>query len=125
MKKTRFKRSNHFPEGSKEPIRELLKLFPFRKHPIQRFPGFGWTTSQYPLSDTEILKAFARVSNRIYGVRFGRSSRYAVLDIDKHSRYHSPESVAQIRNCLRADGFGKTIIYRSSHSGGWHIYLFF
>ena len=71
------------------------------------------------------MKAAACVHNKYLGTRSGRASRFAVLDIDVDSRYHNRESVHRIQSLLADAGLRDSIIYQSSDSGGWHIYISF
>lgn len=48
-----------------------------------------------------------------------------MLDIDTHSKYHNKESLEKLLHILSLAGLGRSSLYRSSHSGGWHLYLFF
>ena len=78
------------------------------------------------MTDTEILKSIACANtNHFIGSRPGRASRYAVLDIDAGSRYHNLESLKTIQALLDQAGIAETNLYRSSASGGWHLYIFF
>lgn len=49
----------------------------------------------------------------------------AVLDIDNGSPYHNEKGFAKISALLQKAGIEGFNLYRSSHSGGWHIYIFF
>jgi len=140
-RKQRFNRKDYYPPESKEPLKHLLiTFFPHRTDSIyRRFDHMAeergansrnrikpnWLTSRYPLSETEIVKAFAGVAKYLYGCKFGELSRFAVLDIDAKSQYHNVESINKIRNILGCAGLKKSIAYQSSDSTGWHLYLFF
>ena len=78
------------------------------------------------MSDTEILKAIACAHPKFFiGCRAGKASRYAVLDIDANSKYHNKTQLDKLLAVLAAAGLGRSSLYRSSFSGGWHLYLFF
>lgn len=78
------------------------------------------------MTDSEILKSIACANtNHFIGSRPGRASRYAVLDIDAGSRYHNLASLKKIQALLGQAGIDETSLYRSSASGGWHLYIFF
>ena len=80
----------------------------------------------WSLSDTEILKAAACVHPKHFiGTRAGKASKYAVLDIDSGSPYHCQSGFEKISALLTKAGIEGFNLYRSSHSGGWHIYIFF
>jgi hypothetical protein len=48
-----------------------------------------------------------------------------VLDIDQGSEYHTPAGYTAISALLTEAGIENFGLYRSSYSGGWHIYIFF
>ncbi len=48
-----------------------------------------------------------------------------VLDIDAGSKYHNEEGFKKIAALLEQAGIEGFTLYRSSYSGGWHIYIFF
>ena len=48
-----------------------------------------------------------------------------MLDIDAGSQYHNLKSLGKIRQCLAESGLKSTVLYRSSLSDGWHLYIFF
>ncbi len=48
-----------------------------------------------------------------------------MLDIDAGSKYHNEAGFAKIATILEQAGIEGFNLYRSSHSGGWHIYIFF
>lgn len=90
--------------------------------------GGPWFSAKedWQLTDTEILKAAACAHPKYFiGTRAGKSSKYAVLDIDNGSPYHNASGFAKISALLQKAGIEGFNLYRSSHSGGWHIYIFF
>lgn len=90
--------------------------------------GGPWFSAKedWQLTDTEILKAVACVHPKYFiGTRAGKASKYAVLDIDEGSPYHNASGFAKISALLQKAGIEGFNLYRSSHSGGWHIYIFF
>lgn len=81
----------------------------------------GWQ-----LSDTEILKAAAGAHSRFFlGARPGKASRFAVIDIDASSKYHNARQLKKILGTFAKAGLSKNVLFRSSRSGGWHVYFFF
>lgn len=79
------------------------------------------TESRYPLSDRLIKQG-----TYLYGVRFGPTTRYILLDIDKGSLYHpSRDRFAwhRIVAALESLGLTQPIICTSSYSGGLHLYF--
>jgi len=72
------------------------------------------------------LKAAACVHPKYFiGARCGKVSKFVVLDIDAGSKYHNEEGFSKIATLLEQAGIEGFNLYRSSHSGGWHIYIFF
>ncbi|HEY9680470.1 MAG TPA: bifunctional DNA primase/polymerase [Oculatellaceae cyanobacterium] len=70
------------------------------------------------------MSAIAGHEPSIYGLRWGGQTRFAVLDVDKNSKYRSDLELAKLQERLAAVGLTATV-YRSSDSGGWHLYIFF
>ena len=90
--------------------------------------GGSWYSAdeRWKLPDSEILKAIACAHPKFFiGCRAGKSARFAVLDIDQKSRYHNKQSLDKLLHALSEAGLPKSSLYRSSYSGGWHLYLFF
>ena len=90
--------------------------------------GGGWISAneKWALTDSEILKAVACVHPKHFlGARAGKATRFGVLDIDAGSKYHNVKQLGRILEALAKAGINETSIYRSSDSGGWHVYLFF
>ena len=90
--------------------------------------GGSWYSAdeRWKLPDSEILKAIACAHPKFFiGCRAGKSTRFAVLDIDHKSRYHNKQSLDKLLHALSDAGLSRSSLYRSSYSGGWHLYLFF
>jgi hypothetical protein len=90
--------------------------------------GGSWYSAdeRWKLPDSEILKAIACAHPKFFiGCRAGKSTRFAVLDIDQKSRYHNKQSLDKLLHALSDAGLSRSSLYRSSYSGGWHLYLFF
>lgn len=124
----RFDRHKYFAQGSNASASEFLSLFHRYGYIYKWFDGETWLSAKderWALTDSEILKAVACVHNKYLGTRFGRASRYAVLDIDANSQYHNRDSVREIQSLLADAGLKESVIYQSSDSGGWHIYISF
>ncbi len=125
---TRFARQDYFPPGWQDCMRQFLGLFHRYGYIYKSLEGGSWYSSneKWKLPDSEILKAIACVHPRFFiGCRAGRSTRFAVLDIDQSSQYHNQESLNKLLEVLSLAGLGRSSLYRSSYSGGWHLYLFF
>jgi hypothetical protein len=82
----------------------------------------AWQTeSRHPLSDRLILQG-----GFLYGVRFGRTTKYVLIDIDRGSRYHpaaDPQGLRRIQDALEPLGLPSCIVLTSSYSGGLHLYF--
>ncbi len=105
----------------------VLSLYPNRIQAVVRPKGCrSWTTlsKHWPLSDQTILNAIDGKESGIWGARWGDQTQFAVLDIDKDSKYRSDLELAKLQQNFAAVGLTVTP-YRSSESGGWHVYLFF
>jgi hypothetical protein len=79
------------------------------------------TESRHPLSDRLILQG-----GLLYGVRFGRTTKYVLIDIDRGSRYHpasDSQALRRIQDALEPLGLPSCIILTSSYSGGLHLYF--
>jgi hypothetical protein len=79
------------------------------------------TESRHPLSDRLIQQGAY-----LYGVRFGQTTRYILLDIDKDSRYHPLRdrfAWKRMVATLEALGLVQAVICTSSYSGGLHLYF--
>jgi hypothetical protein len=110
-----------------EPDSLFLALFPHRfdylwaEHPDPGERPDWQTESRYPLSD-RLLQQGAY----LYGVRFGKLTRYCVLDIDKQSAYHptrDPLAIQRMVAALEAIGLVSYVAVTSSYSGGLHVYF--
>ena len=81
-----------------------------------------WQTQDYPLRP-RILWHRWQDANVLIGVRFGHQTTYGLLDIDIGSSYCNPQSIAEIRIALETIGITRTLLIRSSRSGGLHLYF--
>ncbi|RTL37347.1 MAG: hypothetical protein EKK48_24030 [Candidatus Melainabacteria bacterium] len=103
----------------------MFHRYAYILRPIAGGPWFS-ANENWSLSDTEILKAAACIHPNYYiGTRSGKASKYAVLDIDNGSPYHNEAGFSKISALLQKAGIEGFNLYRSSDSGGWHIYIFF
>ncbi|MBD0361450.1 MAG: hypothetical protein ICV55_01455 [Coleofasciculus sp. C3-bin4] len=80
------------------------------------------TITKYPLRP-RILWSLWQDANTLIGVRFGPETSYALIDIDAGGCYHSSDAIAQIRASLETIGITRTLLVRSSWSGGLHLYI--
>lgn len=102
-------------------------MFPHRYDYIYAdYPDTGekpkWKTeSRYPLSDRLLQQG-----NSLFGVRFGKQTRYCLLDIDITSAYHPRRDAFAISNLvasLEPLGLVSYIACTSSYSNGIHLYF--
>jgi hypothetical protein len=124
----KFSRLKYFPAHTKETAERFVSLFHRYAYIYRPFGSGAWISAneQWSLTDTEILKAIACVHPKAFiGTRSGKASKYAVLDIDAGSRYHTREGLQKITSLLEKAGISEHNLYRSSESGGWHLYIFF
>jgi hypothetical protein len=80
------------------------------------------TITDYPLRP-RVLWAKWQDPDQLIGVRFNSQTRYGLLDIDATSPYCTPDAIAQICAALETIGIVRTLLIRSSHSGGLHLYI--
>ncbi|MEP1079632.1 hypothetical protein NDI52_29930 [Leptolyngbya sp. PL-A3] len=120
-------RSERSPSLYIEESNPFLALFPHRfdyiwaRVPLPNHPVEWQTETRHPLSDRMIEQG-----NCLYGVRFGKETHYALLDIDINSTYHpkrDPFAIGRILESLEELGITHSLILSSSYSGGIHIYL--
>jgi hypothetical protein len=109
-------------------VAQFLELFHRYGYIYRPLISGTWASAneQWKLSDTEILKAIACAHHKFYiGTRAGAKTRYAVLDIDAKSKYHTKVQFDRLMKVLAQAGLRRSSLYRSSFSGGWHLYIFF
>ncbi len=126
----RFQRAVIFPESWDDTVSEFLQLFHHHRYQYIYRPhdSDSWLSANedWRLTDTEILKAVAGVHPKyLLGFRFGKQTRFAVLDIDAESPYHNLRSFNKLKRVLRDAGITQMVPFRSSTSSGWHLYIFF
>jgi hypothetical protein len=87
----------------------------------------NWKTEkQYPLSARRIWQLHQN-PELLIGLRFGTTTNYLVIDIDRHSPYHpynNPKEFKRIHQTLEEIGLCRPILIQSSHSQGLHLYYF-
>lgn len=106
----------------------LCEIFNYRWHTIssENIPQPQWTTHTKYMLRPRVLWRRWNDSNRLIGVRFGSTTTYAMLDIDRTSRYHpatNPDGLTLIKTALETIGIVRHVLVRSSSSGGLHLYL--
>jgi hypothetical protein len=103
---------------------EFLSLFPHRFDYIWSNHGIQpqWRTeSRHPLHNSLIDQAA-----NLYGVRFGKDTRYAMIDIDSGSPYHprtDPLAIDRMVAALEPLGIIAACKVSSSYSKGLHLYF--
>jgi hypothetical protein len=63
---------------------------------------------------------------RLIGVNFGKTTKYALIDLDYNSQYHPSydrDRYKEILHALESIGLTRYIVIQSSYSRGLHIYL--
>lgn len=104
---------------------KFLSWFPHRFHWISR-QGENWTTHrEYPINDAKLWELHQQ-EDIIVGLRFGKQTSYAMIDIDKQSNYHpafSNEYLEGIYASLESIGLVAHFLCQSSDSGGLHLYI--
>jgi hypothetical protein len=124
---TKFARAKYFPAGWEDYLALFLALFHRYGYIYRPLNDGNWSSAneQWKLSDTEIIKAISCAHSLYLGTRAGKTTRYAVLDIDIKSKYHNQAQLDRLLAVLSKAGLGRSSLYRSSFSGGWHLYIFF
>ena len=83
----------------------------------------AWSTiTGYPLRP-RVLWSLWQDEQTLVGVRFGHETSYALIDIDAGSQYCNPDAIADLRAALETIGITRTLLLRSSWSGGLHLYI--
>ena len=82
-----------------------------------------WSTiTGYPLRP-RVLWNLWQDAQTLVGVRFGHETSYALIDIDAGSQYCNPDAIADLKAALETIGITRTLLLRSSWSGGLHLYI--
>jgi hypothetical protein len=105
---------------------EFLSLYPNRAHHIYKAPGDpNWKVSRFRLAAGLIDAAISSDCDTFYGAFWDVETRFAVLDIDKDSKYHNAQELQRLRRNLAAVGLSGNMLFQSSESTGWHLYISF
>lgn len=104
----------------------FLSLYPRRDAFIWKtYDQERWQKALGPLLDAQILGVVSDEGRGLFrGCYWSHKTRHAVLDIDAESKYHNAAELQKLQVFLAAVGL-YAITYRSSNSGGWHLYLTF
>jgi hypothetical protein len=81
-----------------------------------------WRTLKHYLQPSQLWAAHQN-PEKLIGIRFGKTTRFAIIDIDKNSNYHNPEAIKHIKEALEEIGIVRTITIQSSYSEGYHIVI--
>ncbi len=84
------------------------------------------TVTNYPLQPRNLWKRY-NDPNSLIGLRFGKETRYALIDIDRGSPYHPENDPNQFQLVIQSFediGLCRFSIIQSSESCGLHIYFF-
>jgi hypothetical protein len=90
---------------------------------IKKEEGQNWKTSKYQISPGKIWELWNEPETAI-GLRFGKTTRYGMLDIDAPGKYHNEEGLKAVKDALAILGIEDSLLVQSSSSGGWHLYFF-
>ncbi|ESA37145.1 replication-related protein [Leptolyngbya sp. Heron Island J] len=93
----------------------------FSAHPDPGSKPQWQTESRHPLSDRLLQQG-----SYLYGVRFGQTTNYALIDIDRGSPYHPRRdalAITRLSETLEELGLVQHLTVTSSDSGGLHIYF--
>lgn len=124
----KFARAKYFPLGWEADLNRFIALFHRYGYIYRPLSGGTWASAndRWELTDTEFIKAISLAHDKfLLGTRAGKTSRFAVLDIDAGSKYRNKKHLDKLLKVLARAGLTKSSLFRSSHSEGWHLYLFF
>ncbi len=102
----------------------FASLFPRRDAFIWKtYDQERWQKAVGPLLDAQILGVVSDEGRGLFrGCYWSHKTRHAVLDLDISSKYHNEIELQKLQALVAAVGL-YAISYRSSESGGWHLYL--
>jgi hypothetical protein len=86
-----------------------------------------WATIRYKIQATDLDRIFAS-EDTLIGVRFGKLTKYLLIDIDIRSLCHPEVNKNEWNRLMKAledVGLTDRIIIQSSDSGGLHVYFWF
>ena len=110
------------PQPTDPTARRLTCLFDYKWKTIEcPESGGDWQTNQYPMRPRSLWNRWQDAAT-IIGVRFGNQTAYAMVDIDVGSDYHNADGLKAIQEALEMSGLVRSVLVRSSWSGGWHLY---
>lgn len=86
----------------------------------------AWKTEKAYQLEPRNLWGLYQNPNYILGLRFKKKTKYAAIDIDRHSPYHpynNPDKYKQVLAAMESIGLCRYIVVRSSDSEGIHLYF--
>jgi len=103
---------------------KFTSLFPRRDAFIWKtYEQERWQKASGPLLDAQIIGVVSDEGRGLFrGCYWSHKTRHGVLDLDISSRYHNTAELQKLQAHVAAVGL-YAIPYRSSDSGGWHLYL--
>jgi hypothetical protein len=110
-------RADYFPQGWESSVLQFLGLFHRFGYIYKPLGGGTWLSANenWKLNDAEILKAIACAHPKFYlGCRAAQTTRFAVLDIDAKSKYHSQKHLDRLLKLLGGAGLAKSSLFQSS-----------
>lgn len=84
----------------------------------------AWRTENHYLQPSQLWELHQN-EEKLIGIRFGETTNFAVIDLDKGGDYHNDESIKQIKYALEDIGIVDIIPIKSSYSGGYHLIITF
>ena len=93
--------------------------------PVDRKAKPQWKTEKYQIKHRVLYRDW-QAASKLIGVRFNSDTLYALIDIDRQSKYHpnqNADGVKAIQEALETIGISRTITISSSWSEGLHIYI--
>lgn len=103
---------------------EFMSLYPYRAQYIYKAPGDpNWKVSRFRLATGLIDAAISTECDTFYGSFWDTHTRFAVVDLDKDSKYHTAKELKRLRGNLDAVGLSGSLLFQSSDSTGWHLYV--
>jgi hypothetical protein len=86
----------------------------------------NWITrTDHQLSTGELVREYLDIE-RLIGVGFDKTTKYAVIDLDWSSQYHPAHNIDayfKILHTLESIGLTRYVVIQSSYSRGLHIYF--
>ena len=106
--------------------KDICALYPRRQGSIWKRPGQKrWMQWSGYLTDNQVLGVMSDEGRGLLrGCYWGEFTRHGVLDIDQGSKYQTSQALDKLTKEFAAVGL-KLLPFRSSESGGWHLYFYF